>query len=86
MLLILALGFALNSIAHASHSHEAASATAQHLSCGYCVHLGTLADGPKHALGLSALSSSERVEALVRTTPRSSAPELAAHPRAPPSL
>jgi hypothetical protein len=86
MLLIMALGFALNSIAHTSHSHEAASATAQHLSCGYCVHFGALADGPEHALGLSALSSSERLEAQVRTAPRSRAPELAAPPRAPPRL
>lgn len=86
MLLVMALGFALNSIAHASHSHDVASAAAQHLSCGYCVHLGALADGPKHAQGVAPLSSCERLEAQAHTAPRSCAPELAAQPRAPPSL
>ena len=86
MLLVMALGFALNSIAHASHSHDVTSAAAQHLSCGYCVHLGALADGPKHADGLALLSSCERLEAQAHTAPRSRVPELAAQPRAPPSL
>jgi hypothetical protein len=86
MLLVMALGFALNSVAHASHSHDVTSAAAQHLSCGYCVHLGALADGPKHAHGVAPLSSSERLEAQAHSAPRSRAPELAAQPRAPPSL
>ena len=86
VLLVMALGFALNSIAHASHSHDVTSAAAQHLSCGYCVHLGALADGPKHAHGVAPLSSCERLEAQAHSAPRSCAPELAAQPRAPPSL
>jgi hypothetical protein len=86
MLLVMALGFALNSIAHASHSHDVTGAAAQHLSCGYCAHLGALADGPKHADGVAPLSSSERLEAQAHTALRSRAPELSAQPRAPPSL
>jgi hypothetical protein len=86
MLLVMALGFALNSAAHASHSHDVTSAAAQHLSCGYCVHLGAFADGPKHAHAVAPLSSSERLEAQAHTALRSRVPELAAQPRAPPSL
>ena len=53
MLVTVALAFALGSIAHATHTHDLASAsTAQHAHCGHCVTFGSLADAPR--VGLAA--------------------------------
>jgi hypothetical protein len=53
LLVTAALVFALGSIAHATHTHDPASAsTAQHAHCGHCVTFGSLADAPR--IGLAA--------------------------------
>src|SRR5687767_3233807 len=45
----LLLTFALNSIAHVTHRHDAAPSSALHsLACGYCISFGGLADAPRH--------------------------------------
>jgi hypothetical protein len=49
ILAALMLAFALGSIAHVAHQHEAATTSATHsLACGYCLSFGGLADAPRH--------------------------------------
>lgn len=54
----LLLAFALNSIAHAAHTHEQGSAgTVFHsTACGYCVTFGAADAPPAHAHALPTLS------------------------------
>jgi hypothetical protein len=43
------LAFALNSIAHVAHQHDATATSATHsIACNYCVSFGALADAPRH--------------------------------------
>lgn len=45
----LLLAFAVNSIAHVTHRHDAAPSSATHsLACGYCLSFNGLADAPRH--------------------------------------
>jgi hypothetical protein len=45
----LLVAFALNSIAHVTHRHDATSAQLTHkLACGYCATFVGLADAPRH--------------------------------------
>ncbi len=46
LLVSFALGFAVNTVAHAGHTHDSASTVTQHATCSYCVHFGDLADAP----------------------------------------
>jgi hypothetical protein len=52
----LVLAFALNSVAHAAHTHDAASAAvAHHVACGYCATFGAgLGGTPVHAIPAAA--------------------------------
>jgi hypothetical protein len=81
----LLLGFALNSVAHVSHRHEATSTSASHsVTCNHCVSFGTLAGAPSHSHppGLSQpiwLGVTATQVVLPAQRLRSSA-----HPRAPP--
>jgi len=54
----LLLAFALNSIAHAAHTHEQGTAgTVLHsTACGHCVAFGTADAPPAHVIALPALS------------------------------
>jgi len=83
----LLFAFALNSIAHATHQHEATPASAVHgLVCSYCVAFGGLADAPRHG---HSLPIAERVSVYVASIldlPVSPRPQTAARPRAPPVL
>src|ERR671911_630721 len=45
----LLLAFAVNSIAHVTHRHDAAPSAATHsLACGYCLSFNGLVDGPRN--------------------------------------
>jgi hypothetical protein len=45
----LLLAFAVNSIAHVTHRHDAAPSSVTHsLACGYCLSFNGLADAPRH--------------------------------------
>ena len=45
----LLLAFAVNSIAHVTHRHDAApSSTTHSLACGYCLSFNGLVDAPRH--------------------------------------
>jgi hypothetical protein len=45
----LLLAFAVNSIAHVTHRHDAAPSTASHsFACGYCLSFNGLVDAPRH--------------------------------------
>jgi len=83
-LLAFVLGFGLNSIAHASHAHDGSTAPTHQLSCGYCLHLGTLADAPRHSHAVPFQSQAQDLRACIAPAIRSCAPELVAQPRAPP--
>jgi hypothetical protein len=46
----LLVAFALNSIAHVTHRHDAAPSSVTHsLACGYCLSFDNLADAPRHS-------------------------------------
>jgi hypothetical protein len=86
VLVALAMGFALNTIAQATHTHDPASPFAQHAAhCDHCVQFGHMADAPRHehaprlfvaTLGATLPESERLVE---------SSPALCARPRAPPA-
>ena len=83
-LLAVLLGFGLNTIAHVAHSHEGATQSSHHLSCGYCVHLGSLADAPRHQHALVPTIGFAYVVDDSHDRAHSRAPVLAAQPLAPP--
>jgi hypothetical protein len=82
--LVLMVGLGLNSIAHVSHAHDEATSASQHAPCGYCVHLGHLADAPRHAYGIGQATAFDSLIGECLRIVRSLAPELSAQPRAPP--
>jgi hypothetical protein len=82
----LLFGFALNSIAHVTHQHEAASPTAVHgPACGYCVSFGALAAAPQHNHALPTVEPLAVRVAAALDVPFSARPLTSAHPRAPPT-
>jgi hypothetical protein len=81
----LLLAFAVNSIAHVAHRHDASAVSVTHsLACGYCVSFGGLADTPTHH-GPSCVREQAgfRPDAVLRVSLPSS-PDTCAQPRAPP--
>lgn len=81
----LLLAFAVNSIAHVTHRHDAAPSSAQHtLACGYCLSFNGLADAPRHnhaplTVAHDAFYIPANIEASFEPRPATSA-----RPRAPP--
>lgn len=75
----LLLAFALNSIAHAAHTHDATTTTVvAHAACGYCATFGSVNDAPvcAHSLPtptLTLIESLDPRETLVARRPASSA-------------
>jgi hypothetical protein len=74
----LLLAFAINSIAHAAHTHETTVAPAMHTACGYCATFGSVSDAPVYAQSLpiptlTLIESSDPHETLVARRPASSA-------------
>ena len=82
------LAFGLNSIAHAAHWHEPASATTSlhTTACGYCVSFDNLASTPTHP----TLHAVVRADVYLVALFQAPAPVLRTHssaqPRAPPAL
>lgn len=84
VVLAVVLGIGLNSIAQATHRHDGATDSAHHITCGYCIHFGSMADAPRHA-GVAAPARAYATlvaEPLDRIIVRSA--PCAAQPRAPP--
>lgn len=81
----LLLAFALNSVAHVTHRHDATTASVTHsISCGYCVSFGGLADAPRHTHTLPLAEQYGFIAAPTFELPVSLVPETSARPRAPP--
>ncbi|MGH8176034.1 MAG: hypothetical protein ACREV5_07240 [Steroidobacter sp.] len=81
----LLLAFALNSIAHVTHRHDATAAAASHgVLCGYCVSFGGLADAPRHTYAAPAPTQVASRLALPAPVARSIDLRTSAQPRAPP--
>jgi hypothetical protein len=82
----LLFAFALNSIAHVTHRHDAPASATHHLACGYCAAFGGgLADAPQHSGLLLDLG---RVDGIVATEvefPARVPIRESARPRAPPT-
>jgi hypothetical protein len=79
------LAFALNSVAHVTHRHEATRASVTHsLACGYCVSFGGLADAPRHSHVPHVDQQLSQFIAPTLELTFSSRPQTSAHPRAPP--
>lgn len=81
----LLLAFALNSVAHVTHRHDATTTSApDSLACGHCASYGGMADAPHHdyslpvapPVGIIASSGLEILDA--------HRPQTSARPRAPP--
>lgn len=81
----LMLAFALNSVAHAAHTHDAKTTVAvAHSACGYCATFGGLGDSPTYAHSLT-VPALIRVEAPgPREVSIARRPTSSAQPRAPP--
>jgi hypothetical protein len=83
----LLLAFAVNSIAHVIHRHDAAPSSVHHiLACGYCLSFNGLVDAPRHdhaplALAHETFYLSAEVEGSFVARPSTTA-----RPRAPPVL
>ncbi len=76
------LAFGVNALAHAAHSHSAASEIA---ACGSCLTFAGIADAPRHSLPVIAHAKHVAiampfVNAIIDTAPRTQA-----QPRAPPA-
>lgn len=81
----LMLAFALNSIAHVTHQHDAAHVSiAHHAVCGYCVTLGSLAGEPGHTFSIQKPSPAEGIPTATVIVRLPTHPETSARPRAPP--
>jgi hypothetical protein len=79
------LGFALNSIAHVAHQHDATPTAAAHsLACGHCASFGALADGPRHTYLVSEHRAKVGPTLLPSLSIRSFELLTSARPRAPP--
>lgn len=81
----LLLAFALNSVAHVTHRHDATPASVTHsISCGYCVSFNGLADAPRHSHAAPVEQQFGVFVAPEFDLESSSVPETSARPRAPP--
>ena len=79
------LAFALNSIAHVAHQHDASPTTAAHsLACNYCASFGALGDAPRHTYAEPAQEHRVGPAAPPVSIVRSVELASSAHPRAPP--
>jgi hypothetical protein len=79
------LAFGANSIAHASHQHDASPTTAAHsLACSYCASFGALGDAPRHTYAAPAQNHRLIPVADPVVAVRSIELTTSAHPRAPP--
>ncbi len=83
-LVAFALGFAVNTVAHAGHAHDPASVFSQHSSCDHCVHFGHLADAPSYAHEAPAARHTFLLALPAGDTHDSRTIWLSANPRAPP--
>lgn len=80
----LLLAFALDSVAHAAHTHDATTVGVAHSACGYCATFGGLGDAPVHAhsLPIPVFTPIEAFDPHEAVIPRR--PTFSAQPRAPP--
>ncbi len=80
----LLLAFALDSVAHAAHTHEATMVSVAHGACGYCAAFGSLGAAPVHihSLPLAILTPIETFDP--RDTFITRRPTFSTQPRAPP--
>lgn len=81
----LMLAFALNSIAHAAHTHDAkTTVTVAHGACSYCATFGGLGDSPVYAHSLPAPALTQAEAPGPREVSIARRPTFSAQPRAPP--
>jgi len=81
----LMLAFALNSIAHVTHQHDAGQVSvAHHAVCGYCITFGGLAGEPGHTYSIPKANPAESIPAATAVVRLPTQPETSARPRAPP--
>lgn len=80
----LLLAFALNSVAHAAHTHDATTVTVAHSACSYCATFGGLGGVPvyAHTLPIPALTPIEALDP--RDVVIACRATFSAQPRAPP--
>ena len=81
----LLFAFALNSIAHVAHQHDASPTAAAHsIACNYCVSFGALGDAPRHTYAAPAQRHLLGLPEAPALRVRSVEVATSAHPRAPP--
>lgn len=81
----LMLAFALNSIAHVAHQHDATQVSASHHAvCGYCLAFGGLAGEPGRTHTIEKAGAVASIVAATAVFLPPTQPETSARPRAPP--
>jgi hypothetical protein len=82
------LAFGLNSIAHAAHWHDPASATTSlhTTACGYCVSFDNLGSTPVHPALDAVVRTDVYIVSPFQAQPPLLRPHSSAQPRAPPVL
>lgn len=80
----LLLAFALNSIAHAAHTHESIAPSATHVACGYCATFGGVDAAPVYSHSLPTPTFTPIESADPREIYAARRPASAAQARAPP--
>lgn len=86
-LVSLMLAFAVDSVAHVVHRHDATAQTslgAHGPACGYCAAFDGLIDAPKQSYSAVTATVVSRYVAPVAYLPVSFRPSVTAQPRAPP--
>jgi hypothetical protein len=87
VLAALLLAFAVNSIAHVTHRHDAAPSSATHtLACGYCLSFNGLVDAPRHDHAPLVVEHDSFYLVAETTAPVARRVATSARPRAPPAL
>jgi hypothetical protein len=83
----LLLAFAVNSIAHVTHRHDAAPSTASHsFACCYCLSFNGLVDAPRHDHAPLPVEHESFYLIVDSQAPIARRPATSARPRAPPAL
>ncbi|HMN45863.1 MAG TPA: hypothetical protein PKE27_14895 [Povalibacter sp.] len=79
------LAFALNSIAHVAHQHDATQVSvAHHAVCGYCITFGGLAGEPGHSHTIERAAPAETIPVITVVARLPAQIQTSARPRAPP--
>ena len=82
----LLLIFAINSLAHAAHRHDAHTTAAHIATCGYHATFDSVSDGPQFSTAIAAVAAESALPPPTQVGCIARRPQLNAQPRAPPAI